>query len=381
MVQEQLNTRFWWWVSTCFSLMMITIIGIMWYVSDSDYSPNEHQLISMQSAETALVIKLKESNRYQNANKTFIPTGIFVQSLSFNNSNDVNVTGYIWQKYPKDNALPNPKKQAGFIFPEQVDSGSNISPKLIYEQIDDDEVTYGWYFESTLRQQFDYQKYPLDHKTVWIRIWPYDFDRSHYLLPSLDSYHSTSPGAPFGLDKNIVLGSWDIQETFYDYKVVDYDTNFGLAANGRHQSYPELYFNVVLKRRFLNSFIVEVVPLLTVATLLFSLVMTTSSDHENKEFMGFDVNTIIAVVSALFFAVMLSHIHIREKFAGQGVVYIEYFFLIMYAQMIFIIVNTFIFANSKHINIFTYENNILVKISFWPLMLFFMVIVTYIFLF
>lgn len=381
MVQEQLNTRFWWWVSTCFSLMMITIIGIMWYVSDSDYSPNEHQLISMQSAETALVIKLKESNRYQNANKTFIPTGIFVQSLSFNNSNDVNVTGYIWQKYPVDNALPNPKKQAGFIFPEQVDSGSNISPKLIYEQIDDDEVTYGWYFESTLRQQFDYQKYPLDHKTVWIRIWPYDFDRSHYLLPSLDSYHSTSPGAPFGLDKNIVLGSWDIQETFYDYKVVDYDTNFGLTANGRHQSYPELYFNVVLKRRFLNSFIVEVVPLLTVATLLFSLVMTTSSDHENKEFMGFDVNTIIAVVSALFFAVMLSHIHIREKFAGQGVVYIEYFFLIMYAQMIFIIVNTFIFANSKHINIFTYGNNILVKISFWPLMLFFMVIVTYIFLF
>jgi hypothetical protein len=39
-----------------------------------------------------------------------------------------------------------------------------------------------------LRQEFDYSKYALDHKTVWIRIWSSNFQRTHYLLPALDDY-------------------------------------------------------------------------------------------------------------------------------------------------------------------------------------------------
>jgi hypothetical protein len=299
--ERQINHGYWWAVSIAISVILTCVMGAMWYIADSDYNPNSNQLISMYSAEADLIVKLKQTGRYEQSDKNYIPTGIFIQSLNFNNSSDVNITGYVWQKYPIERKLKDPLRHPGFIFPEQVDSGSNIQPKLIYEDIYDDIVIYGWYFESTLRQEFNYQKYPLDHKTVWIRIWPADFHRTQYLIPALNNYQSTSPGVPFGLDKQIVLGSWDIKETFFDYKITAYDSNFGLEIGATHHTYPELYFNIVLKRKFFNSFIVEVVPLLTVATLIFSLLMTISHDAVRKEKMGFDVNAIIGVISALYF--------------------------------------------------------------------------------
>lgn len=216
---------------------------------------------------------------------------------------------------------------------------------------------------------------------MWIRIWSADFQRTQYLIPALDNYQSTNPGVPFGLDKKIVLGSWNIKETFYDYKITEYDSNFGLDLGSTQNAYPELYFNIVLKRKFLNSFIVEVVPLLTVAVLIFSLVMTISHDPLYKERMGFDVNTIIGVISALFFVVMLSHIHIREQFPSQGVVYIEYFFLIMYMSMVVIIIDTFIFSWSTELNLVTFADNFIAKLTFWPVTLGLMTIATYVFLF
>ena len=379
--EKNLNPVYCWGLSIAFSVLLFAVMASMWYIADTQYSPNTNQLISMSSAEHDLIAKLKQTGRYQQSDKSFITTGMFIQSLNFNNSSDVNITGYVWQIYPVNRKIDDPLAHPGYIFPEQVETGSNIRPKLVYEKFYDDVVVYGWYFESTLRQEFDYKKYPLDHKTVWIRIWPADFHSNQYLLPALDTYQSTAPGVTFGLDKKIVLGSWDINETFYDYKITDYDTNFGLELGTNHHAYPELYFNIVLKRKFLNSFIVEVVPLLTVATLIFSLVMTISHDSVRKERMGFNVNAIIGVISALFFVVMLSHIHIREQFPSEGVVYIEYFFLIMYLSMIMSIINSFVFSASKRINLISFCDNLIVKLLYWPIILLLMTLVTYFILF
>ena len=109
--------------------------------------------------------------------------------------------------------------------------------------------TVGWYFDTTLRQPFDYSRFPLDHKTVWIRVWPQDFAGSIAFVPALDDYANTSIGARFGLDDDIVLDNWEIAETFFHYKTVYYDTNLGLANRDVSQGLPELYFNVVLKQR------------------------------------------------------------------------------------------------------------------------------------
>jgi hypothetical protein len=128
-----INQPFWWRVAIMVSVCLILLLSGMWYFADSQYNPNVNLLISTHSAQAGLVVKLKEADQFNQGIRNFIPTGIFVQSLSFNNATDVNITGYVWQKYHQSEKLEAPQAQPGFIFPEAVDSGSNINPKLIYE--------------------------------------------------------------------------------------------------------------------------------------------------------------------------------------------------------------------------------------------------------
>jgi hypothetical protein len=51
----------------------------------------------------------------------------------------------------------------------------------------------------------------------------------------------------------------------------------------------ELYFNIVLKRKFINVFIINLVPLLTVATLLFRILLSTTSEKEKAEKFDFSI--------------------------------------------------------------------------------------------
>ena len=246
----------------------------MWFRIDHSYQPNLEQLAKEGEIIPHLKkrgVSLKESDA--------IPTGVFLQSLKFNNATEVNITGYIWQKYNKSVFADIPADQdvpVGFILPEAVDSGENLEPQQAYRRdINDQEEVIGWYFESTLKQRFNYQKYPLDHKTVWIRIWGKDFGRSNVLVPDLKAYSSTQPGDAFGFDKSIVLGDWKVEETFFDFKTPRYDMDFGLDKPLPET--PELYFNIVLRREFLGAFIVNLVPLLISAILLFATLLTITA--------------------------------------------------------------------------------------------------------
>ena len=46
-----------------------------------------------------------------------------------------------------------------------------------YRRRQGSEEVIGWYFDVTVRQAFDYSKYPLDTQDVWLRLWHKDFDR------------------------------------------------------------------------------------------------------------------------------------------------------------------------------------------------------------
>ena len=50
--------------------------------------------------------KFLQSRKSENPKDSplYIPTGVFVQSLEFEDANDVFIKGYIWQKY--DNNIP-----------------------------------------------------------------------------------------------------------------------------------------------------------------------------------------------------------------------------------------------------------------------------------
>ncbi|WP_220495624.1 hypothetical protein [Oceanospirillum sediminis] len=370
-----------WRISAIVSILLAIILVNMWSQMNQYYI-EPSQLTDEESANTYLQEHWESQvDATKNGPMIKIKTGLFIQSLKFFNSTEVNLSGYIWQTYKDgvhDNIKPGPS-DVGFILPEQVNSGSDIQPREAYRIRNGDEEVIGWYFEATLRQPFDYSKYPFDHKTVWVRIWPESFSQNVVLVPDFNAYKSTGPSDTFGIAESIVLGTWERQNTFFDYKLSSYDTNFGIANYTGQTDFPELYYNFVVKRKFENAFIIYLLPLFLVSALLFAALLTVSSNDELSNRFGFNTSGFIGASSALFFVVMLAHIQLREQFGGEGIVYIEYFYIIMYGLLVTATANTYLFSIRSNIwgNIISYNDNIIPKVAYWPFVLSTLIAVTW----
>ena len=337
-------------------------------VSEGDRQANEDMLRS------------RKMPVYANEPVQKVKTGIYIQSLKFFNSIEVNLSGYIWQRYQRglqDHIKPD-GSQVGFILPEQVNSGSDIEPREVYRQCTVKEETIGWYFEATLRQPFDYSKYPFDHKTAWVRMWHRDFSRNIVLVPDFDAYRKHGRADIFGIEKTIVLGTWERENTYFDYELTSYDTNFGMPNYIGQTGFPELRYNFVVKRKFENAFIVYLLPLFLVAALLFAALLTVSNDEKLSGRLGFSTSGFIGACSALFFVVMLAHIQLREQFAGSGIVYIEYFYILMYVLLVVATANVYFFSlrPRRWFGLLLYEDNLIVKVAYWPIVLGCLILIT-----
>ncbi len=376
------NNRLLWTLSLLLSILAVVVITDKWFQNQRSYGSEVNRVGSSQALEQ--FFQSKDTIEFEDGRQPHqVPTGFFIQSLAFVNASDVNITGYIWQKYSED--FPD-NIEKGFIFPEEVNS-NNTTLKRIYQKSGlENGKKYemeGYYFDVTLRQSFDYSRYPLDLLTVWIRLWPKDFDLDTELIftPDFNAYVDSNKKL-FGLDIDIVQGEWEIDETFFSYNNITYDTDFGFFLASKEQKYKEFFINIGMKRKFINAFIINLVPLLVVAILLFAQMMIVTSSDKLATRFGFNTNGTIATASALFFVVLLAHIQVRQKFSGSGLVYIEYFYLIMYFVILMTALNAYLFTLGKlnSSNMIKYQDNLIPKLAYWPCLLWMMAIVTHLIL-
>lgn len=370
----------WWGLSALVSVVFIAILLNLW-IQLNEHVIDHPQLVDEYSTEAYLQENWEDpvvakAGHIEPTRK--IKTGIFIQSLKFFNSSEVNLTGYIWQRYRNglhDDLKPAPG-EVGFMLPDQVDSG--FEPQEAYRLSLPQEEVIGWYFEATVRQPFDYKTYPFDHKTVWIRMWHKQFSRNIVLVPDFEAYDATGLDDIFGIEEKIVLDAWVRENTFFDYQLANYSTDFGIVNFVGQQGFPELHYNFVIKRKFDNAFIVYLLPLFLVATLLHAALLTISGKAELADRFGFDVASFIGAASGLFFVVMLAHIQLRQQFAGSGIVYIEHFYILMYMLLVAATANTYIFSLKprRGYGLILYGDNILVKVGYWPLVLGCLILIT-----
>ncbi|NOD32046.1 hypothetical protein [Ruegeria atlantica] len=326
-----------------------------------------------QAAVDAYLCKLDVAPDYR------LRTGIFIKSFSFLGASDIQLTGYIWQHYKagEHDAIIPAEGEAGFLLPEAVDTANGLIEQA-YRLPQPDGVLIGWYFEQTLRQSFDYTSYPFDHKTVWVRFWPAPFEVNVALVPDFEAYPATGPDDIFGIDNRIVMGTWERENTYFDYKLSNLDTTLGIRQNAYQTNAPELHYNFVIKRNFANAFIVHMIPLLVVVMLLFGAVMTVTRREGLVERHDFSTSSVIGTCSVLFFVILLAHVQLREGFAGSPVIYMESFFFLMYFLLLAVSVNTYLFASEAvpSLRIIHYRDNLIPKASFWPFVLLCMVAIT-----
>ena len=358
-----------WLVSTTASLVFLGIIGLVWHLTlaQKQVSGTVDAVISDKAALSRFLARqqLETGEKFCDGLVT-VPTGIYLQSAVLTGPDEVTVSGLVWQEYT---AGRHDGLTRGFLMPDAV--SLNVRPA--YSRTAGGVEALGWYFESRVRQQFSYSRYPFDNKRIRIQLRHADFRKNVMLEPLLNAYEFVNYTARPGLAPDIDPAGWDVRGAFFSFQLREYKADLGVdAATG---SAPELCLNVDMRRQFLNPFIANMLPLISVMVLLFGMLMIISKRSENVKMLGFGSARIISACSAFFFVVAFYQIDLRTKLQVAEIIYLEYFFFVVYIAILAVAINSILFATSKH-PIIQFRDNFLSKVLFWPVTLAVLVVIT-----
>lgn len=350
-----------------FIVSLLLTLGIVSIWITEYYAPFPAQNNSLILSNRAIVEQFQNDYAASSLHESktppfFVPTGLFIQSIEFQNATNVAVTGYVWQRFPKHF---EEDIEHGVIFPEAIETSMSEA----YEHEEGDEIVKGWYFEATLRETFDYKIYPFDRQLLWVRLWHTSFTKNIILVPDFKSFDSLNPNTLPGVEQDFVLSEWNPSRAFFGIKVNKYNSNFGDRQFTSHDKMPELYFNLEISRNILNPFIAHLFPLAVVLLMLYGLVLTISKQETKLTITGFNVSTIVAACSALFFILLIMHVQLRDELAVNTIVYLEYFYLVSYITILMVTVNAVLISYDPPLGILAFKDNFIPKLIYWPILL------------
>ncbi len=353
------------WVLTAItSVFLIVGISIIWDLALTYHSSSQVSGVKVADKATLRTVM----NSYQQSSQRkhlqppiFIPTGLYIDAIEFNNANDVLVTGRFWQFYSND-------------YPKDMAKGVHIgrAKSVKIGEIDSRPVEGGevlqWTFQAELRVLIDYSRYPLEVENLAMQLLPQATNQNVVLVPDLDSYKLTTATLLPGLDSAVFLPGWKLTESFFVLRSEQKNTNFGIEQNFDRETLPTLYYTIGLKRIFIDAFISNLTPLIIVTIVLFALVLL--SKHV-------EVGRIMSVCVAVFFVVVFSHLDIRKHISAGEIFYLEYFYFVIYFTIILVPMDAFRITLGMKSRFFEYRNGLPSKAIFWPSILgvFFMITV------
>ena len=380
-----------WMASLVVSLSLLGILSYQW-TKARQFDPSSNQLANQTQVDQVLERYAKDMDLAR-ADIIGLSTGAFIQSLSFSDTSEVYLTGYLWQRYI--NELPDdpyaPWKDScehdylPWVLPDRVRLGDDKEPRLAYSEVirgqavNDESaparlgMLCGWFFEATLRQAFNYGRYPFDNTIISLRIWLRDPDMNVVTTPDFSAYpNGTGYDDLFGINEQMVLNSWERKNTYFTYTYLDtLNTNLGMLDMNVVNKNPELNYRFVIKRKLVDSMVEHLLGILVVMILLYATLLVISRDEEKADRHGFNTAMVLGACSALFFVILISHIQIRTQFSGTSVVYLEGFYYLTYLLLIMTTINTYLFSeNPNHLTaVLHYRDNIVPKLLYWPVVL------------
>ncbi|MEP3388030.1 MAG: cache domain-containing protein [Reichenbachiella sp.] len=364
-----------WSISIYLSIVIVWNIVVMWYLnlnyddergSDSEvFIDSKTSLGSFINNENQKVVKL--------GLQKFIPvaTGIFVEEFEFRDSYNVIIRGEIWQKWPKQLAR---FYDAGLRFPQEALAGRTLITK-ISEKESKNFITHTWSVKVMLKMPFDYSKYPFDVRDVKIEIMYPDVDSGILLVPDVDGYSDILPYSTPGINQDIYLNDSELLSTQFSFDLVNFHDRFGHQKFSGLNEFPIMKYSINLKRRLLNVLVMNIIPILVVASMIFLIFYSNTKDKDDKS--GVSMMGAVQSCAGFFFVLLVAHIDLRRRLNTPSLTYIESFYLTMYVIMALLAINVVAFIKSKNEKRFLhYQDNLLVKISYWPVLLFTWMIIT-----
>jgi hypothetical protein len=348
--------------SAAWSITLLVALAVSWgAIAGSERQNQWHGTLVTRDAETDAYLAERLP---ANIDLIRIPTGALIQSMEFLSGGNVQVSGYVWQRFGPE--VPDDIER-GVVLVEAIKEAYDTREVYRYEE--GGVETVGWYFAATLRQPFEYAEFPFDEQDLWLRMWSRDFTRHIILVPDFDAYFSMEPAALPGIEREFVYSGWTAMYSGFSYSDQQYSTSFGIGDAGERRGFPELYFNLVLDRNFTGPFFEHLVFAIAVAFLLFGLMVLTTDDENLKGRFGLSTAGVLAAASGLLFAVILKHNQIRTGVGTQGISYIEMIPIILYGVIVVVVLNAILLTSPLRLKFIEHRNNLIPTLAYWPVVL------------
>lgn len=289
----------------------------------------------------------------------FIPTGIQLQTIEFTGPNDIAISGHVWQKYRKG---AHDEISRGFILPE----AKSVTIEEAYRDEQGDLETLGWHFEATIREDFDYQKYPFDRPDIWIWLKHKDFYKQVILVPDIDSYHFFSPAMCPGLSENVVLPGFSYLAAYFDYRTIGSNANFGILTRKPGVMNPELFYHIIARRQFITPFVSKIFPLVIMLAMLFIVQLTFTHEEERKKSFGLSGLAVAGTVITFFLSTILAQGNLRSELTARGITFMENFYFITYFVLLEVVVVAYLITGHSELKILRYEHCLIPKLLYMP---------------
>jgi hypothetical protein len=354
-----------WAYSILISLLLVVGIGFTWRAAlrfDSDENVSGLIVTDGSGLKSFEQTTADQSRERLTEPPIFLPTGVLIDSLRFDGGTDIDVRGYVWQRYDAETHSQVVRGVSLAGVAEQRIGDPQI------ERLGEKEIVR-WPFEVAQRVRFENSKYPLMRERFALRIVPRDIASNVMLVPDLEAYPVLSPTTLPGLDENVFLPGWEITRTFFELREQAPVTNFGLGNSSTNETFPSLYFNIEVRKEFSDTFVSNLVPLIIVGLVIFLVLLINEREEERILLMRTGPGFNLSIAGTLLFVAVFSHIGARQKIAAQEIIYLEYFYIVMYFALLWVAVNSILFVRWPESKFIQFEHNLLPKVLFWPVTL------------
>jgi hypothetical protein len=354
-----------WTYSIVISLLLVVGIGFTWRAAlryDSDENVTGLIVTDSTGLKSFEQMTADQSRERLTEPPIFLPTGVLIDSLRFDGGTDIDVRGFVWQRY---DAATQPQVVRGISLAGVAEQRIG-EPQV--ERLGEKEIVR-WPFEVAQRVRFENSKYPLMRERFALRVVPRDIASNVLLVPDLEAYPILSPTTLPGLDENVFLPGWEITRTFFELREQAPVTNFGLGNSSTNETFPSLYFNIEVRKEFSDTFVSNLVPLIIVGLVIFLVLLINEREEERILLMRTGPGFNLSIAGTLLFVAVFSHIGARQKIAAQEIIYLEYFYIVMYFALLWVAVNSILYVRWPESKFIQYEENLLPKVLFWPVTL------------
>jgi hypothetical protein len=357
-----------WLFSSCFVITMIFGVAGAWYIHLHYFTliNSDGHLISSRGSVTEIMRQYRDSCKVNHLQPpVFIPTGIYLMKVKFISPNDIQLIGYLWQKY---SLADHGRFKRGITFP----MAEIKSLKEVQRTVDEDTETIRWYFNVEVREKLNYNLYPIDQGTIRLGVQHCDLNHNIVLIPDTDAYTILTPSLLPGLENGLFIPGWKLINSYFSMIRKINFTDFGVRETVSKEKFPYLVFNLSIQRDFINAFISNLTPLIIVSIMLFALLVIVKMT---------EIGRLISIIVGMFFVIVFSHIGTRNGIAAQQIFYIEYFYFTIDILMLMVSLNAILAHRKTEIKFITYQNNLISKLIYWPFLTLMLFLITIIMLY